>query len=734
MDSTLINVSDNPINAHVPNQLDMRLLGPQGLSPWDDVNSASRKQMFGSHLGQMLTIACPSNRRIQTGLEYEYGKYTFNVTMPENGRILKIIDRFPVGGNDEDSFKMNSERLLIFESDKGEIGIVSLPFYTANHPYFGFQYKPTSNFSQIMPNQTIPKGTVLLDTPNKGPNGEYMYGVEANICMMTHPAVAEDGFAVSDEFLKRCSYHTYEKLVVNIGPNQMWLNIYGDEKKYKSFPDIGELVEPKNEHAGLVMALRDFHPDMIAVDQSVNALRRIDHVFDKCYYADGAGGRVVDIKMYYQPPGRMETNCNEMIQQPLRYARATFRFHKEIVDYYLKLYRERGKSLKLTPEFHRLVVESLAVTQYSLKNVPDSLRLSYKRKPLEEFRCEMVIEYLKVPDMGSKLTDTMGGKGVTVKILPKHMMPRDQYGNVADIIMDPLAPDNRMIPGRHYEQFINATSDNLVRVIRNHLNIPQNIPDTNLKMELENKVKTEPDKLQFTFDSIQNYYNHTTPGQAEWYSNLPLEAKLKDLAHIIKDGIYLHFPPNNPLFKPAIIENLKRIVPTEIGPVTYVGNSGRTVTTKYPVLIGSVYVILLEKVGDDWSAISTSKTQHNGIITFISPEDKNLTPTKEQATRVLGETEFRILNSYVGGRFAAELHDRSSSPFTRREIAKAILHAPVPSRIPYVTNRETNPLGFSKPLQLIREVAACAGWRFTYEPFDPSQQRRKNQVEQTKQE
>ena len=107
LDSAKINISGSPINAENPNQLDQRLLGPQGLVFADGVDSSSRKQMFGSHLGQMLTISVPSERKIQTGMEYEYGKYTFNVTMPESGRILKIIDRFPSRGNSEDSFKLN---------------------------------------------------------------------------------------------------------------------------------------------------------------------------------------------------------------------------------------------------------------------------------------------------------------------------------------------------------------------------------------------------------------------------------------------------------------------------------------------------------------------------------------------------------------------------------------------------------------------------------------------------
>ncbi len=46
------------------------------LNPWDGANSSGRKYMFAGHLGHP-SIAAPTERRVQTGMEREYGKYTF---------------------------------------------------------------------------------------------------------------------------------------------------------------------------------------------------------------------------------------------------------------------------------------------------------------------------------------------------------------------------------------------------------------------------------------------------------------------------------------------------------------------------------------------------------------------------------------------------------------------------------------------------------------------------------
>ena len=723
-DSSKINLHNYATGADQPNQLDLRLLGTQGLVPWDGVDSASRKQMFSSHMGQALTISMPTERRIQTGMEYEYGKYTFNVKMPENGRVLKIIDRFPQAIGAEDGFIMNSERIILFESDKGELGMVSLPYYACNHPYFGFQYRAPHDQRPILPGQNIAKDTVLLDSPNKGPNGEYMYGLELNIAFMTHPAVAEDGIVLSRSALNKLKYHTYEKRVINCGREYYPINLSGDHTKYKSFPDIGEFVHPpRNEHPGMIIALRKFDSDLIAVDQSVHSLQRVEHIFDKCYYADGEGGRVVDIKMYHQHPGRSETNCDALLTQPMKYARATFRFHKEIVDFYFAEHKRRGHNLRLSPALHRLIVESLAVTRTKVNGLTENLRLAYKAAPIDEFRMEVVVEYERIPSLGGKATDTMGGKGVCCLIMEDEDMPVDINGVRAEAIFDPNATNNRMNYGRGYEQFLSAACVNMGTIVRNLLNVNVNME----KYKIQKAVReAAPDVKEACFTHLQNFYNMTVPEQqAKWYASLSQADKEEDLAYIAKESVSLHFPPSNPVYLPQMVEDIRKHYPVPVGPVKYRGFSGNIVETKVPVAIGSVYCILLEKVGDDWSAVSTSKTQHNGVITHISPEDKNTTPTKEQATRVIGETELRMMLSYVGGEFSAEMHDRSSSPTTRQQVARTILKAPYPTRIAKVTDRNVNPLGYSKPLQLFREVAHCAGWEFVYRPFDPNKQLRK---------
>ena len=76
--------------AFVPSQMYRELQSIIGMNPFLDCNSASRIQMYGSHLGQKLVIAGLEEPLQTTGMNIEFGKYTFSVDMPANA-LLKIL-------------------------------------------------------------------------------------------------------------------------------------------------------------------------------------------------------------------------------------------------------------------------------------------------------------------------------------------------------------------------------------------------------------------------------------------------------------------------------------------------------------------------------------------------------------------------------------------------------------------------------------------------------------------
>lgn len=396
-----------------PNQLYPEMLSLSALQPWDGANSSGRRYMFAGHLGQTLAIHKPTERRSQTGMERQYGKYTNNIKMPADGKVIKILDLYPrtVGINSVGESPMT---LVVYEDDlTGEIGHVEITKYCYNYHYYGFAYKPMSGMQKLREGEYIAKDTIFMDSTSVTEDGSYRYGRETNVAFMSHPAVGEDGIMICSDVLADFAFRTYERRTISWGKDKFPINLYGDDKQYKPFPDIGDLVHPEGQHKGLLMALREYNEDLAVVEQNVTAVNYPDIIFDECIYANGPGGRVVDIRIFHDINSTSGGTDEEMSEQPNRYDRARRMFYTEILNLYRRLLRERSREeIRLTPEFHRWVVEAISIVGNG--GLPDQnkdrVEMNYRKKPLDEWRVEFTIEYFELPDIGAKLTDSSGGQ------------------------------------------------------------------------------------------------------------------------------------------------------------------------------------------------------------------------------------------------------------------------------------------------------------------------------------
>lgn len=392
-----------------PNQLYPELMSISSLQPWDGANSSGRKYMFAGHLGQALAISEPTERRCQTGMENEYGKYTNNIKMPVDGTVLEVMDIYPetIGSNIE----FSPTTYLIYEDRDGILGCVEINRYYYNYHHYGFAYSEQPGMAKVRPGQHIAKDTVFMDSTAIGPKGEYRYGREVNVAFFSHHASAEDAIIMASDLPKKFGFRTYEKRSVSWGKDKFPINLYGDDKFYKPFPDIGEYVHPRDAHRGLLMALREYNDDLAIVDQNKTSVNYHDPMFDECIYAAGEGGRVVDIRIYHNETSNSGGCDEEMSRQPMKYYKAYKSFCKKLIEFYQRKRKERGDGLVLTHELHRLIVDAYAITGGMTNSAApkDKIEMIYRKKPLDEWRVEFTIEYCTLPNIGSKMTDSHGG-------------------------------------------------------------------------------------------------------------------------------------------------------------------------------------------------------------------------------------------------------------------------------------------------------------------------------------
>lgn len=388
--------------AYVPNQLRADLLSVNGLNPWPGHDSSSRQQMMASHMGQKLVISGATERRCQTGMESEFGKYTFSVKMPVDGRIIKIIHRYrqTIG---KDSIAMNPQIVVLYENEETkEIGMINIPKYCSYHQYFGFEYKTKDGYNKLVPGAYIAKDTIFMDSPAITDDGGYKYGAELNMAFMSHPSVSEDGIMISEEALEKLKFKVYETRVVEWGSKRFPLNIYGTVEDFKPFPEIGEYIRDD----GVLMVLRSFDKTLAPVEQSIYDLMEPDVIFDKAVYVAGPGGKIVDIKVHHEDIVQSPTPMGMEVQIQ-KYDKARKTFYNEIIDEWKRLKKARGTALVLTPELNRLIVEGLAVIDTGETQRINKL---YRRNPIDDYRVEFTVEYEVKPTIGFKLTDLHGGK------------------------------------------------------------------------------------------------------------------------------------------------------------------------------------------------------------------------------------------------------------------------------------------------------------------------------------
>jgi len=689
-------VIDAPVKETRRNELRPDLLSVNCLHPWPGQISSPRLQMFGSHISQSLTTADASERRCFTGLEPKFGEYTFGIRMEHDARILKSIQRYPrtMGAH---AIKDNPETILIYEYDRTlpngrmvkEVDYISCPSHHAIHQSFGFKYNYDQSTTEFMG-----KGTVLAQSPAIAKNGNYKFGLEANVAMMSVPQIIEDGVVASESFCKRMTTTGIETFVINFGKNRFPLNMYGDNDNYKIFPDIGEHVA----ESGILMTMRRYDDELSPVTMSRAALQRPDFKYDERVHVE-PGAKIIDIKVQHDDRLRgaiRGKNMNTpvgMHTQTDKYLTAEQVFYSSVLNEYKRLYASRKEALRITPKFHNLLVRAHASTATGDKR---RMLRTYRGVPIDEWRVEITIEYPIVPNIGFKLTDCHGGKGVICDIKPDSEMPLDADGNRAELIMDGLSTVKRMNVSRLTEQYLNATG----RDIANRIRTMAANPKEHTREDIDNYLLP--------------YYRLVSPRMIELVTDK--DGKLTDehLQAVLDDGIYLWQPTDNEVDIMDAIATLNEQYPPTFGPVTYRGMSGEVKRTSTPVLIGSMYIMLLEKTGRNWAGVASSKLSHFGTPAKLTSADRHSAPGRPQPIR-FGESEARLFVAMVGGQETANLFDRTNNPMVRKAVQERILREEKPTALEEVIDRSKYPSGNGRILSLIRHFGECAGWRFTRE-------------------
>ena len=685
-------------------EIKLEFLGTSGINPFAPNNSSPRMVMDSSHITQIPSLLEPDDVMVKTGIEYELGKYINDVRAEHDYTVKGIVGKYQEYGiNNPPVYTM-----LVEYEENGEtwLDYIDVDTHRASHGFFGYQMKPTNEFNELTYNSSIPKGTVLSKTASLGDDGGYKYGLQCNVAFMTHPSCADDGYVVSESFVKRARFTSIIKTVINVTKDHVLINLYGEGEQFKFIPNIGEKVRAD----GLLCALRQRNDWFSVSDMNTLNLKHPDPTFDIPFYVN-TDSTVLDINVIKGNYGRSEFS-SKMTEQLDHYSEMLTNYYRKIDGMFENIMNEKRvmygskTTVRLTPRLHRFITD--CKIKVNIANTGKN-KLCYRKLPIDQYRIEITTMSVLTPNYGYKLTDIHAAKGVICRILPDDHMPVDENGVRADIITDSPSTTSRMNLGRAYHAYLGAAGrDYRLRLLSYF--------DGKYPNKLY-KHGVEQEDLYYFKNHIRGFYSLINPEMVEFIEALNETELFEHLLSVLEKLPTIYYPPDNQFNIVDVVENIdaSEYAP-HLGKVTYIDEYGQRVTTEDKVRIGNSYFIMLEKTAADYSAVSSAKVNNFGFPVKGTNLDKKRYPHSQTPGKFTGETETRLFASFGEKEALADIYDLALNSTTHKAAVRAILESDKAFDTEFDIDREKIPYGQTKSLMILRHMYNAFGFDISFQP------------------
>ena len=545
------------------------MLGKGLLQPFSNLNAGSRKIMHATHRDQVFPLIAGEKAIIETGYEIRFGGYSSSVTKADSTyRVIAKISKY--------SFAPNHHYWLILEDTKSKkLDVqerISYHYITESYGYlYNNEYMDSLSVGDYIPDGTIVQKSLAFDEYNNRKDG-----INFNVLYMALDDNMEDSMIFSDEAAGRLTSPLIKPVQIMINDNDIPLNIYGDDNKYKIIPDIGENIKDAN-----LIALRKEKKEEAYYTQSVDRLRNI-MMSDSVKQIQG---KVIDIDIYCNNPDILNSLYYGQLKM---YHDELMRYSTEIIH---TLINYSSQGYEFTYELQKLFGTAKRVCNGDLY---------IDKKPFSNVILNItVLDEIKM-NAGDKASNRYGGKGVISNIWPKEMMPRYKtpLGNYeyADVIFNSSTMINRENVGQSFELSL-----------------------THIGSEILYKIQKDKIGLKEAFDMIYTYVNICSPQQAEYMKEMTDHMSKEELMFFVESIIEsgnIHLSMR-PISDTMTIDKLAEIydafpwIEQNIIEVPLTGSDGkiRHVPARRPMVMGKEYIFRLKQFSEEkFSVTSLSST------------------------------------------------------------------------------------------------------------------------------
>ena len=401
--------------------------------------SGNRLNMWSSHLQQYVPIEKAESPNLSTGFEKAFGQYTDSYAVAQaDFRVIAVIPKFMNISKFNYIYVVQNVMTKVYD-------VIEVKHYCCLSEDRGY-LRPYTPGDMFNPGDIIKKGSTLYRSNNHDEYGNYRYGVNAKAAYISIPETEEDGIVIRAGFRERFSFYDMVKTPITLNKNQKLLNLYGDSNNYKCFPDLGEEVKD-----GILFARRSINYANIAAECTTSSLSNILTSDEICK----GGGVVGDIDIWVNDTDEFQDSGDKV---------QIYKYYRCLVDYYTKVYNILNPIVNARARDNVQYTYQLRWTfEHALRYLSKNNMWTENNNNIEFAYIEIFTYEKKYATDGYKITDRFGSKGVITHVWPDEYMPRDEYGNVADLILSPPGSPGRANPGQNYEQEFNFVADEVFK-------------------------------------------------------------------------------------------------------------------------------------------------------------------------------------------------------------------------------------------------------------------------------
>lgn len=575
------------------------VLGKGLYMPFNNNNSGPRKILAGIQTEHSLCLYNPEVPIVQTGYENKYGDRSASVKKMDSTVVIRAkIEKF-------EHLPGHHYYLIVTDDSDNSISIIERISYKDNTESYGYILN-NSTLDSYNVGDTINKGTIIVKSSAYDQYNNSCMGVNLTTGYLAEDDTMEDANKISLSGALKLASPLIYLVKCNINDNDILLNLMGTDDNIKSFCDVGEDIQN-----GILLATRREKNEDCLYMQSKNKLRELV-MSDTSYQLQG---KVIDIDIFCNSPDKLVKRTNTQLKY---YYDNKQRYTREIVEAVDELKRQGYTRIKgaLDRIYNRGLQEINAV-QYIDKG----------SKIYSGTEIWFAVMKRSIPNIGDKLTNRCGGKGVIGKIVPDEMMPMIEGSNERlELILNSSTCTNRLNNGQLKEQELTFIGSEILRYISSN---PFTV-DEALEEVLKYISMCSPVQAQ----DLRECLNHWDTNYKKEYLYSMIESKC----------IVLSMEPITESITLDKLSEIYKAFPYVQQRYLYVpiqGSSGniRMIRSRRPVICGKIYIYRLKQYAEDKFSVTSLSSTNIRNQNSRSKASKNFKSIHQNTPIRIGEME-----------------------------------------------------------------------------------------------